>query len=35
MEFIAANLIAIFAMAVVILSCTIPFLWNRFRTKDK
>ena len=33
MEFIAANLVGILVMAIVILSCTIPFLWNRFRNK--
>lgn len=31
MEFIAANIIGIGVLTIVIVSCMIPFLWDRFK----
>lgn len=33
MEFLAANIIGIAAMAVAILACVVPMLWNRIKKK--
>jgi len=34
MEFIAANLIGIFAITIAVLGCIVPQLWDRIRGND-